>query len=136
VAGDQRFIMLTTNSNATCGLTADGDAFCWGVIRTTKYGPVIADAPTAMGWPPLAALRLGPWLAPCGLRVDGTAYCDVPAGHEDVRFRDIVHDSHGCGIRDDGTVLCWGRRDRGQLGDGIDGWVAEPQRVIGFSRGG
>ena len=102
----------------------------------TKYGPVIADTPTAMGWPPLAALRLGPWLAPCGLRVDGTAYCAVPAGYEDVRFRDIVLDSHSCGITDDGTVLCWGRRDRGQLGDGINGWVAEPQRVIGFHRGG
>jgi alpha-tubulin suppressor-like RCC1 family protein len=68
--------------------------------------------------------------------VDGTTYCAVPAGYEDVRFRDIVLDSHSCGITDDGTVLCWGRRDRGQLGDGIDGWVAEPQRVIGFSRGG
>jgi hypothetical protein len=33
-----------------------------------------------MGWPPLAALRLGPWLAPCGIRLDGTAYCNVPAG--------------------------------------------------------
>ncbi|HEX6307526.1 MAG TPA: hypothetical protein VFZ69_05020 [Longimicrobiales bacterium] len=136
IAGDYRFGMIAVGTYVACGLTADGTAYCWGVIGGTRYGFTIASAPTPMTWPPLASLHLDNVFAVCGIRLDGTSYCDAPESHQNVRFTQIQRAGHTCGITDSGSLLCWGRRDRGQLGDGVHGWVAEPQRVNGFSRGG
>lgn len=86
-------------------------------------------------WPPLASPQLDVF-TPCGIRLDGTSCCDAPPSHQNVRFTEIQRAGHTCGITESGSLLCWRRRDRGQLGDGVNGWVAEPQRVSGFSPGG
>lgn len=40
--------------------------------------------------------------------------------------------SHTCALQDTGTVWCWGRNDRGQLGDGSTVERRTPVRVEGF----
>jgi alpha-tubulin suppressor-like RCC1 family protein len=48
-------------------------------------------------------------------------------------FVDIALGSdHGCGVRGDGRVTCWGWNDSGQLGQGDRDWRAEPQLVPGL----
>jgi len=41
--------------------------------------------------------------------------------------------THACGVKDDGTVWCWGRNDEGQLGNGSDLPSPVPKQVAGLS---
>jgi len=73
-----RFVALTAAGNTTCGLRADGVAYCWGSNAAGQFGaPAPAGAPApipVLGSLRLTALRLGPRGA-CGLQEDGTALC-------------------------------------------------------------
>ena len=40
---------------------------------------------------------------------------------------------HTCAVRDDGTVWCWGRNDRGQLGDQSTMDAVAPVKVVGLA---
>lgn len=40
--------------------------------------------------------------------------------------------SHGCGVRNDGTVACWGDNAFGQLGDGSTSSSSNPVQVVGI----
>ena len=90
VAGDQRFVSLSAGYNATCALTEDGSAFCWGVNHAGTLGDGTNE------------LRLRPTPVGGGLR-----FRSLSVGH-----------FHACGIGTDGTTYCWGANDRGQIGDG------------------
>ncbi len=43
-----------------------------------------------------------------------------------------VGDAHGCALRDDGTMLCWGNNEYGQLGDGTSTNRLTPVPVLGL----
>ncbi len=90
-----------------CGLTASGEAHCWG-----------ADLAGALGR-------------------DSVGYSDpVPrpvAGGR--RFRSLrLGWGHACGIDPEGIAYCWGANHTGQLGDGTTDFRAVPTEVSGGHR--
>src|SRR5688572_28173813 len=43
-------------------------------------------------------------------------------------------DLHSCAVREDGTVWCWGRNDKGQLGDGTASDSDLPVEVMNVTK--
>lgn len=74
----------------------------------------------------IGALVIG-WLS-------STAWAAPPRGQTpDLAFEEVVlGENHGCGRTKDGQVACWGRNDRGQLGDGTYNDSAFPRGVEGI----
>lgn len=122
---------------ATCALTADGDAWCWGL----KPMPVIGLRFKSL------AVRvvyyvLTDYAAFCGIALDDKAYCTSKSGpvqgFADVgdgkSFRSLSGARyHMCGVELDGDAYCWGNNARGVLGNGTadDTEHATPELVAG-----
>ena len=87
VPGD--FVSLAAGGVHTCGLTDAGAAYCWGY---NLFGQLGDGGATGFAFSPTAV-------------VGGHTFTDLAAGW-----------LHTCGLRDDGTVWCWGRGGEGQLG--------------------
>jgi len=88
---DLRFRALSLSDHHACGVTLDGDAYCWG---TNTYGQ-LGNAATVGG------TQNAPTL--------------VPGGHS---FTAVSTSStHSCAITTGGDAYCWGRNQSGQLGD-------------------
>jgi alpha-tubulin suppressor-like RCC1 family protein len=78
----------------SCAVTSQEEASCWGYNNRGQIGQ------------------------------GGTAYTAVPlfSGPGSLRFEIIdLGTKHGCGLRADGTVQCWGSNNFGQLGNGFNG---------------
>ena len=88
VAGTRSFTALTAGFEHTCGLTSDGDVYCWGRNREGQIG----DG-TRVDKPAPVKVSYGPSLQTVG------------AGG-----------NHTCGVTSSG-VVCWGGNIKGQLGD-------------------
>lgn len=103
-----------------CALDQAGAIHCWSSEGTHYH--------KEMGGVSLKFLAM-----PCGIAVDGSAYCwrgddpiRVPGG---INFETLSFvDTHMCGTTPDGRAYCWGCNAYGQLGDG-----SEP--VSGFGCG-
>jgi alpha-tubulin suppressor-like RCC1 family protein len=82
--GATRFTTLAVGGDHTCGLTADGAAWCWGRGRDGELGDGAsgdrAIPVRARGDERFAALALG--------------------------------ERHSCGLTTDGRVVCWGLQER------------------------
>ena len=139
VSGEQRFVDLSASNHETCGLTQDGQVFCWA-----------AEPPAQVALPvPAASLSVGAWHS-CILDQAGQAFCwgrnnagqlgrlplsDDPLGPAAVetplRFSQISTGAeHTCGLeRDTGAVYCWGSNSRGELGTKPDSGSVAPVRV-------
>ena len=93
----------------SCGLDADGAAWCWGANR---HGQLGAAAPEICGTD-----------IPCALspqRVSGDRSFDgLALGLE-----------FTCGVTGEGTAWCWGLNEVGQLGDGGTGSTTTPVQVL------
>lgn len=103
VAGGLPFTSLSVGGSHTCGLTADGRAWCWGF---NNYGQ-------------LGVPRSGCENAPAGLTVPAGSHCrSVPTEVSgNLRFQSIsAGQLHTCGVTTDGAVYCWGENHAGQLG--------------------
>jgi alpha-tubulin suppressor-like RCC1 family protein len=85
---------LHAAGRTTCAARSDGSVLCWGATAT-----MLPVSPEKDG------SALVPTLVP-GL-----------AGVVEVR----TGGAHGCGRLGDGTLVCWGENDRGQLGNGTMG---------------
>ncbi len=116
VASDETFVSVSTSRLAiwttTCGLTADGRAFCWGSNRNGALG--VAAAPSQCV-------------------VAGTINCALTpiAVETDARFTTLeVGEQFVCGLTTDARILCWGFNDEGQLGDGTLVSRSEPREVV------
>ena len=81
----------------TCARMTDGTAMCWGRNAEAEIGDGTTISPRASPTPVL--------VAPGGAVLTGVA--EIAAGTR-----------HTCARKLDGTVLCWGANDAGQLGDG------------------
>ena len=139
----REWVAVSAGTYYTCGLTSDDAAWCWGYDHHAQLGN---GDPAGVFETPQPVAGGHRWLtidagteSTCGVRRDGSAWCwgddtdgqlgtgsmsgdvvDRPvrvAG--DFLWRDVtVGYHHACGIQVDGSAWCWGRNDRGQLGDG------------------
>ncbi len=89
-------------AGTACAALEDGRAMCWGANPTGELGNPAVSAPTL----------------PHAVVVSDAAGAPV-SGVEQV----AVGNSHACARRTDGSVICWGRRDR--LGAGGSGSSAQ-----------
>ena len=99
VAGGRTFTALTAGDRHTCGLAADGAAWCWGDNNADQLG-------TGSSGPTPAPVR------------GGKKFRVLAAGAK-----------HTCGVGTDGVVLCWGDGFSGQLGRGTRETQREPVAV-------
>ena len=93
VVGGHKFVALAANYNATCGLLANGDAYCWGVGVGGSDG-------------------LG-----CGQTTD-CSHTPVLVGSGAKFTSIVVGEGHKCGRHPDGTLSCWGNNSAGVFGNG------------------
>jgi alpha-tubulin suppressor-like RCC1 family protein len=92
VHGNLVFTRLAAGSNHTCGLTAAGVAYCWGANDVGQLGTT-TNLETGTPNPTPAAVATT------------DAFVDLKAGQW-----------FTCGLKADGSVLCWGSNQWGQLG--------------------
>ena len=145
VKGGLSFVSLFAGGSSACGLTANGQAYCWGrnTIGSLGNGTTAnSSAPVAVsGDQKFTRLAVGPTFT-CGISSDGSAYCwggnllpgypatprVVPGG---LVLKDIVAGSnHVCGLTVAGATYCWGRNSYGSLGDGSSGWGSETPVLV------
>jgi alpha-tubulin suppressor-like RCC1 family protein len=93
VAGELALSGLTAGARHTCGLAADGAAWCWGSNQHGQLG----DLSTMDARRPVAV-------------AGGLAFAALAAG-----------EAHTCGVTRAGATFCWGADDDGQLGAGRGG---------------
>lgn len=102
-ASGLRFRRVTAGSGATCGVTGDNRAYCWGGNFVGNLG----DGTTTNRLTPVA----------------------VAGAH---RFRQVsTGGSYACGVTTSDVAYCWGWNDGGQLGDGTTTNRLKPVAVAG-----
>ena len=82
--------VTTSNAWHSCGVTAQGAAYCWGYNVDGQLGDgtdINSNVPVAVS--------------------GGATFQSVDAGGW-----------HSCGMASDGVAYCWGNNSRGTLGDG------------------
>jgi alpha-tubulin suppressor-like RCC1 family protein len=97
------FRSLTAGKSFTCGVTADREAYCWGLGNEGQLGTG-SRASTKSG---------GPALVAGGLRFE-----TLSAGT-----------NHACGLTVEGLAFCWGSGSSGQLGTGSEADQLVPEEV-------
>jgi alpha-tubulin suppressor-like RCC1 family protein len=103
VKGLDRGVSSITGGGAhSCAVTAEGAAMCWGNNQQDQLGTSGGDTCTNdLG---------GTWdCSPVPVQVEG-----LSSGVKEV----AAGSSHSCALLTSGAVKCWGKNDRGQLGDG------------------
>jgi alpha-tubulin suppressor-like RCC1 family protein len=139
VSGGHTFQTLSAGSYHTCGITTDGNAYCWG---SNFYGKLGTGSTTNRNPSPQLVIGGHDFQTieaardhTCGLTTDGKIYCWgrfigatpllVTGGHT---FQSVSAGGHTCGVATDGHAYCWGGNGYGQLGTGTVGGV-EPNPV-------
>ena len=141
VSGGHAFTSVSAGGNFfVCGLTTDGDAYCWGRAGRGQLGTgtnLNHSVPTAVsGGHTFVSITAGGGHA-CGLEADGDAYCwgenevgtlgdgstldsPVPTAVTGGHTFTSVNAGHGhvCALKANGDAYCWGWNDSGRLGDG------------------
>ncbi len=155
VASAPTFTALALGDDFSCGLAADGAAWCWGGNARGQLG----DGTRADRWEPMpvagghAFTRLAAGRShACGVDGDGLLYCwgSDPAGFGnggETAEVDLPVPAAGgltftvigigyatqCGVDPSGVTLCWGQNVFGTLGSGRtqrSGIDTTPERVI------
>lgn len=148
---------LSGAGSQSCGIKADGGAWCWGAATYGKLGngddtnnqltPV--EVQGSAKW---ATIRTGQTHS-CGLHDDGSAWCwgsggsgklgnggtsdqlapvEVSGGSKWVDLSiGTGSGNHTCGIKSDGSAWCWGTGGDGRLGDGSGSNQSTPVEVSG-----
>ena len=102
MAGDLSFVSLNAGPDQTCGVTSNGQAYCWGIGSEGQLGN--------------------------GTTLDASTPEPVSG---DLEFESLAcGGTHTCGVATNGDVYCWGFNDRGQLGNGTTVNSTIPVRVL------
>ncbi len=142
VQGGLVFSTISAGGWHSCGLTPEGNAYCWGAGREGRLGNGAgSDSPSPVpvaGGLQFKALSTG-LRNTCGIANDGAAYCwggilgsglerggtDPPDAFVPLRlggkltFSAIsVGADFGCGLGVDSAAYCWGVNEDGELGNG------------------
>ncbi len=138
VSRSLEFTTVSAGFENSCGVTTDGNAYCWGANEFGQLGNgslVGSPTPVAVsGGVGFGSLSAGSGHV-CALAGDGSAYCwgdnssgqlgvgpgdqsAVPAPVSGNLTFDAVTSGgfHTCALLDDNTVRCWGDNFGGQLG--------------------
>lgn len=108
VAGADDWSMVATGNNNSCGIKGGGELWCWG---DNGSGQMANGSISAATDPPFLPNRIaGSWLS---VAVGG------PEGGG----------GHICAIKTDGTLWCWGKNDKSQLGNGATTDRAAPVQI-------
>ena len=141
VSGGSKWTDISAGLAHTCGITVDGDAYCWGEGAFGRLGDgteVRRFVPTKVATNlKFSSISAGNTHT-CAIAEDRTAWCwgsneygKLGNGDETFRsspvpvqvdfggrFRQVVAgDDHTCGLTTGNLVYCWGNDDWGQLGD-------------------
>jgi alpha-tubulin suppressor-like RCC1 family protein len=135
------FTSVSAGINHSCGVTAEGEAFCWG---SGAFG-ILGNGDTLDRYAPTRVAGPVRWVAvsagfqhTCGLSTDGAVYCwgyndagqlgigetggsrnEPTRTATDVRFTRVsVGGKHSCAVAVTGRMYCWGADASGQLGNG------------------
>ena len=140
VSGGLSFTQLAAGNAHTCGITADGTAYCWGANDVGALGDSTTTShyvPTPVaGGLKFAAIGAGA-LHTCAISVTGEAYCwganlggrlGDSSGAYQQNSPSAVHSAgvlfssisggynHTCAVATTGQIYCWGDNSNGQVG--------------------
>lgn len=153
-------VQLTAGTQHGCVLRSDGTVACWGTNDAGQFGrPAFARAVSAVpapGFDGVTELAAGARHT-CARRSSGDVICvgddshgQLGSGRESSGAAAGVQPVHGladvtaiaagahhtCALREGGRISCWGRADRGQIGDGSGPEVKvarQPRDVAGLA---
>ena len=123
------FTAVSAFHHSTCALRTDGDILCWGA-ELEGGGGILHG--------PYTTVAMGGGYHVCASRPDGTIHCDGDNALGQLDIPDTLvgqaqpttdgepprttsgtaisaGSRHSCGIRADGTAVCWGWNEYGQL---------------------
>lgn len=144
VSGGHRFRHLDLQGRHTCGITMEGEAYCWGDNRLGTLGighnseMKVGPLPVAGGLR-FASIATG-GIHTCGITTSARLYCwgtnrygnlgtgstaesHLPAAvASGVAFKEVVLGwRHSCAVSVQDDLYCWGDNAAGQVGDGTLG---------------
>jgi alpha-tubulin suppressor-like RCC1 family protein len=147
----QPMISVVAGNRWTCGLSRDGEVWCWG--RQLGGAQTAQPTPRQVTSIPSGVRQVaGRLLHACAVTVVGGVWCwgdnnfgqlgnGTTAGSQDavlvagmqvgVTSISVAH-GHSCALRDDGQAFCWGDNEFGQLGDGTVQARLAPVEVKGL----
>ncbi len=133
VPGVPALVDLSAGSYHTCGLTADGVAWCWGGVGTFEAGEGGSVPAPVPGDEPFVDIGAGRYHN-CALTAEGIAYCWTPGesgaglcGPTDCSESPValgertfgalaVGGQHNCALDLTGAAWCWGFNWMGETG--------------------
>jgi alpha-tubulin suppressor-like RCC1 family protein len=109
VAGTAGAVAIGVAERVSCAVKSDATVACWGADLAA-----LGDGGVGSSFVPVAIK------GPLGVGVLGNVAAVAPGVN------------HACALKKDGTVWCWGKNDRGQLGNGTTTDSAYPVQVTGL----
>jgi len=108
---DGRAVDIACGSHNSCSTLENGDLACWGDDTADDYGKIGNGLPLTDEEAPII---VGGATAGVTMAVD-------------------VAEEHACALREDGSIVCWGDDDAGQLGDGVDDGAPKYTPVVALT---
>lgn len=150
VASGLKFKTIDGGQWHTCALTAEGEAWCWGLGQYGRLGnggtsDQLAPYPVA-GSHSFVSIAAG-LSHSCGLTRQGEAWCwgmnseyqlgssvpssttPVPVEIGEKLVTIVAGENHTCALTREGAAWCWGLGNHGQLGDGFGTIFNEPNHI-------
>ena len=105
-------VAVSAGTLHTCAILDDGDLKCWGSDQSGQLGEDASNSGTGVY-----------------MNRNTPTSVDLPTGRTAVAV--AAGGQHTCAILDNGSLMCWGKDDYGQVGDGgnIETSTTQPQFV-------